>query len=44
MENGEESFFCWKRNEKNYGRIEISALETSFKDLERMWKMCIKLK
>lgn len=35
MEKGEESVFCWNRNERKSGRIEISALETSFKDLER---------
>lgn len=34
MEKGEESISCWNRNERNHSRIEMSALETSFKDLE----------
>lgn len=34
MEKGEESIFCWNRNERNDSRIEICVLETSFKNLE----------
>lgn len=34
MEEGKESILCWNRNERNHSRIEMSALETSFKDLE----------
>lgn len=34
MEKGEENILSWNRNERNHVRITISALETSFKDLE----------
>lgn len=34
MEKSEECVVFWNQNERNHGKIEISILETSFKDME----------